>query len=365
MCSTLPRRVRIIFSDLDGTLVHFEKHFRGHGSVHELGAGTATYRSETGPSAGTERNCRLLPTSTMGAGLFSERSAQLIAALRKAGVVFVYISGARRSTMLERIPLLAPADFAVAETGGRMYVTAGSNSSTQLPPLETAWTQRIEAACGPIEDTAAGGGGGAPPPVAERQGALWEWCRELQRRGVQCDTRSYTCCFRVDCKKPLMPPGALGVSAADTAAAGTARPASGGGAQQQQQQQQQQQAEAEQEAATESALRKAMREALPEGVTCAQNLGKFDFFPSVSGKGKAAEYLLAKLGIDPADAVALFDDENDLPMAAACAHACVLGCTHDSIAASLRQNPHWHVATEHGVLATEEVLQMLLENAQQ
>ena len=34
--ATLPRRVRIIFSDLDGTLVHFEKHFRGFGSVHAL-----------------------------------------------------------------------------------------------------------------------------------------------------------------------------------------------------------------------------------------------------------------------------------------------------------------------------------------
>jgi hypothetical protein len=45
MC-TLPRRVRIIFSDLDGTLVHFEKHFRGHGSVHELGAGSAAAEAE-------------------------------------------------------------------------------------------------------------------------------------------------------------------------------------------------------------------------------------------------------------------------------------------------------------------------------
>ena len=52
-------------------------------------------------------------------------------------------------------------------------------------------------------------------------------------------------------------------------------------------------------------------------------------------------------------------------MAQACAHACVLGKTHASIDAALRDNPHWHVATEHGVLATEQVLQMLLENATQ
>ena len=38
-------------------------------------------------------------------------------------------------------------------------------------------------------------------------------------------------------------------------------------------------------------------------------------------------------------------------------------CTHESIAARLPDNPHWHVATEAGVLATEEILAMLLKNA--
>ena len=48
--------------------------------------------------------------------------------------------------MVQRLPLLAPADYAVAETGGRMYVTAGSTGSD--PPLDPEWTRRIEAACG-------------------------------------------------------------------------------------------------------------------------------------------------------------------------------------------------------------------------
>ena len=72
---------------------------------------------------------------------------------------------------------------------------------------------------------------------------------------------------------------------------------------------------------------------------------------------------MAKLSIDPGDAVALFDDENDLPMAEVCGHACVMRCTHESIAARLPDNPHWHVAKESGVLATEEILEMLLANA--
>jgi len=28
---------------------------------------------------------------------------------------------------------------------------------------------------------------------------------------------------------------------------------------------------------------------MPKGVACAQNLGKYDFFPAISGKGKAVE----------------------------------------------------------------------------
>eukprot|EP01079_Euglenida_sp_SAG-EU17-18_P007761 gene7761-7211_t len=34
--ATLPRTLRAMFSDLDGTLVHFERHFRAHGAVEEV-----------------------------------------------------------------------------------------------------------------------------------------------------------------------------------------------------------------------------------------------------------------------------------------------------------------------------------------
>ena len=189
----------------------------------------------------------MLPTSTMGPGLFSERSAELIAALRAAGVIFVYVTGARKSTMIQRLPLLAPADFAVAETGGRMYVTAGSVGSDPL--LDPEWTRRIEAEVGPIE--AEGTRGIAD--IAERQGALWDWCRELTRRGLQCDTRAYTCCFRVDCK-------------ADGA---------------------------------EAKLKEAIAAALPHSVSCAQNLGKYvscmRSFGAVVDHDKAAFALLRRL----------------------------------------------------------------------
>eukprot|EP00555_Chaetoceros_dichaeta_P005354 CAMPEP_0198269934 /NCGR_PEP_ID=MMETSP1447-20131203/43199_1 /TAXON_ID=420782 /ORGANISM="Chaetoceros dichaeta, Strain CCMP1751" /LENGTH=267 /DNA_ID=CAMNT_0043961733 /DNA_START=315 /DNA_END=1118 /DNA_ORIENTATION=- len=254
----------------------------------------------------------------MGPGLFSDTSAELISQLRQQGVIFVYVSGARKSTMLKRLPLLAPADYAVAETGGRMYLTNGSKDPKDAI-LDEEWTRRIESVCGPID-------GDDVIPVEERQGALWDWCRELTKRGVPCDTRNYTCSFRIDCDKPLLHNNFS-------------------------------------TAPTETVLNEAIETAMPaEGVTCAQNLGKYDFFPSMSGKGEAVKYLLQTLGIDRDDAVALFDDENDLPMANACGHGCVMRCTHESIAARLEQNPHWHTATEAGVLATEQILQMLLDN---
>ena len=326
---TLPKNgVKIVFSDLDGTLVHYEKHFSPHGRIVTTDAttaaggaaapatATALYRNEQAgsPRRGETRACALLPTLTMGPGLFSRRSAELVARLRAEGVIFVYVSGARKSTMLKRLPLLAPADYAVAETGGRMYRLVddeggGGGGGGQAPVLDEEWTRDMEALCGSLRD-------GGPPPE-ERAGALWDWYRELRARGVPCDARDYTCCFRVDCTKT---PGS-------------------------------------------DALVAEALGALPPGVSCAQNLGKYDFFPATSGKWNAARYLLDALGLARDDAVALFDDENDLPMAEACGHGCVLRCTHARLREHLPRNPHWHLATETGVFATEEMLGLLLENA--
>ena len=73
--------LRAIFSDLDGTLVHFSKWFEEHGtrivSMDEA-SGRAVVESPTGE----RRDCRLLPSSTMGPGLVSEASVDLVAALR-------------------------------------------------------------------------------------------------------------------------------------------------------------------------------------------------------------------------------------------------------------------------------------------
>ena len=316
---------------LAGTLVHFEKYFQGKGIIIEeedipngdvmeqQGTATATYKCIDLNSQffGETRVCTPMPTLTMGPGVISKRSLDMIESLRNDhGIIFVYISGARKSTMLKRLPLLAPADYAFAETGGRMYKLIDGNNEN--PILDIEWTNKIEAVSGPMESQ-------GDLPLEERQGLLWDWCRELVAKlggndKTNCvDIRQYTCCFRVDCSRQV---------------------------------------------GSEEIVKKALTK-LPSGITCAQNLGKYDFFPTISGKGNAVRHLLEKLGLSRDNAVALFDDENDLPMANACSHACVMGCTHESIATHLQQNPHWHVAKQSGVLATEEILQLLLDHVQE
>eukprot|EP01063_Lacrimia_lanifica_P016930 TRINITY_DN2355_c0_g1_i6.p1 TRINITY_DN2355_c0_g1~~TRINITY_DN2355_c0_g1_i6.p1 ORF type:complete len:260 (+),score=86.72 TRINITY_DN2355_c0_g1_i6:592-1371(+) len=247
----------------------------------------------------------MLPTSTMGPGLMSLRSIHLIGELRKRGVRVVYVTGARRSTIEQRLPLMAAADAAFAETGGR-FLDVGCKV------LDPAWTARQEAACGPAAAHSR--------PAAERPGALWDWARLLMRRGYRVDTRSYYFCFRVDLAK------------------------------------QEQGSGREDEAAF-----KALIDAhLPSSLAVACNLGKWDFFPVTSGKGTAVRHYMHREGFAPGDCVALFDDENDLCMAEACGEGYVLGTTHPAVADAMRRHPEWKQAPGVGPIAAENVLEELL-----
>eukprot|EP01065_Artemidia_motanka_P052318 TRINITY_DN9420_c0_g1_i2.p2 TRINITY_DN9420_c0_g1~~TRINITY_DN9420_c0_g1_i2.p2 ORF type:complete len:311 (+),score=127.07 TRINITY_DN9420_c0_g1_i2:758-1690(+) len=287
---------RIVFSDLDGTLVQFEAHFRPHGRI-EHRPGDPPLTAWYVDNGGQERRCRVLPTSSIGCGLFSERSAELIRRLRCHSVAFVYVTGARKSTLLARLPFMPVADLAICETGGRLYGTDGA--------LDREWTELIERQSGPL-DTAL--------PPKERAGDLWKWYRLLADGGFAVDARSYTCCFRVSTKK----------------------------------------------AGTQEKLLQLVRERMPPTLAFAQNLGNYDFFPAQSGKGNVARYVMRKRGIAAADAAALFDDDNDLPMAAAVGQPMVTQATHGMVRDAVRKNPHWVVAKGHGPIAAEELLEQLL-----
>jgi len=297
-----PPRLRAIFSDLDGTLVHFPAWFEKHGSKiisRDEGAKRAVCESPTGET----RDCRLLPSSTMGDGLVSERSAELVQQLRSEGILFVIVTAARKSTLMERWPLLPDSDVYCCETGSRVYLHDGT--------LDADWASRFEHVCGPLEREL---------DVDSRPEPLWQFFRLLRTKvpGLKCDSRSYYGCFRVDTKD---------------------------------------------DAAIDAALRACINEELPTGVDWAMNLGKYDFYPKVSGKGNVVAYLQEKFGVAPDECACLFDDDNDLPMALQCGTHMLPGLTSESVTRAAMEHPQWQVASKsgQGVFAIEECLELLLD----
>jgi hypothetical protein len=215
--SRLPK-IRCIFSDLDGTLCHFDRHTTHHGVTVEVNEAksSATVRN----SEGEERNCRLLPTSTMGSGVISDRTVHLVDQLRSHGVRFVIISGARTTTMFARYPRLPHCDAIACETGVKiLYPPSGSpddnaasesseapasapplphsdpyahrDASGKLLVLDREWSQRFAHVTGPLDSSIA--------PL-ERRGTLWDLYRELADLALEPDARGYYGCFRVNCR---------------------------------------------------------------------------------------------------------------------------------------------------------------------
>ena len=75
-------------------------------------------------------------------------------------------------------------------------------------------------------------------------------------------------------------------------------------------------------------------------------------------------YLQRRYGLVPEQCVALFDDDNDLPMARRCEGGQLLpGLTSKSVARAALEHPEWKVAARagQGVFAIEELLESLLE----
>lgn len=271
--------LRAIFSDLDGTLVHFPK-VCVHGVWGSLFHDAAPVRKRvqaltacllvTRPSAwqwfeehgsriisrdpdakrcvmesasGEQRECWLLPSSTMGDGLVSDRSVELVQQLRDEGVLFVIVTAARKSTLMERLPLLPACDVAVCETGSRMYLSDGS--------LDSEWASRFEHICGPLEREL---------DVQQRPEPLWCFFRRLQQiDGLKCDSRSYYGCFRVvrafPCLRRLRPTASEVSGAEQFDRLALAQ-------------------DTRDDPSVDKALRACIERELPDGVDWAMNLGK-------------------------------------------------------------------------------------------
>lgn len=297
---TVGPTIRAIMSDIDGTLVHYAKDFAHHGVKLISSDEEALTATVEGPS-GERRRCRLLPSATMGPACISERTIELVEALRARGVLFCVCTAARKSTMMRRLDMLPTCDAVVCEGGSRMVVNGA---------LDIDFTKSFETICGPMSREVVG--------EDDRPEPLWQYYRLLQEKvsGLSLDANSYFGMFRAS---------ALG------------------------------------DETTEDALQEMISK-IPHGISVNSNLGKTDFFPTLAGKANAVMHLQKKFGIDILETVCLFDDDNDLLMAEQCGVHLLPSLTSFSIKNAVSRNPSWFVpkAVGQGVFATEECLEKLL-----
>ncbi|GAX23222.1 hypothetical protein FisN_21Hh096 [Fistulifera solaris] len=193
-------RIRIVFSDLDGTLIHYPKDPEHYAREH------------------SESILHLPPSATGTRGVISARTLLYAQELRNRGVKLVLISGMRTSTLISRLSFLPVADAYCTEAGGRIfYRVSPVNGQFTCEPVQyegaemlenfglqedLEWRKRWE------DESAAGKEGFIgnelayeqtedPVPISQRSGLLWEFAASLERKGLVIDCNSYSTCFRI------------------------------------------------------------------------------------------------------------------------------------------------------------------------
>ncbi|KAL6774273.1 hypothetical protein ACKKBG_A24400 [Auxenochlorella protothecoides x Auxenochlorella symbiontica] len=305
--SSLPPR--ILFSDLDGTLIHYTDTLRDVG-LFPTTSPEGLWRTSP-PPLGSALTAPLdllplPPTASGSQGFISTTIFERLARLRaRQDVRLVLISGARAGTLLQRLPLLPAADAYVCESGGRIFYpgAVGWAAHTAAPLTEDhAWRGAHEPAAGPAV--------AAAMKPERRGGPLWTLFAALsstRHARLQFDCRGYSTAFRV-----------RGDAAALAEIAGS----------------------------------------LPGSLACARNLGALDVYPATSGKVSAARHLAARWGADLSRALFLCDDDNDLELAAAVGRAFLPSITSESMGSAARAGGDaFYVARMPVPWSTEEVLE--------
>jgi hydroxymethylpyrimidine pyrophosphatase-like HAD family hydrolase len=96
-------KLTLLFSDLDGTCVHYQD----GNDVFCADSEWSAIRLSDGRRTAV---LTLPPTSSGARGMISVKTLELFAAVRALGTKLVLISGCRYSTLLERLPFLPAAD---------------------------------------------------------------------------------------------------------------------------------------------------------------------------------------------------------------------------------------------------------------
>ena len=200
------RDLAIVFSDLDGTLIHYPDKTSGLFSADEI-----------------KRFVQLPESSTGMAGIISAETLRLCQEVRRNEVKLVLVSGMRTSTLLKRLPYLPRADVYCSEAGGRIFFATmeydqgetlrvdpkpfyGAQQSDLEPFFVTEdleWRKAMERSDAAGVDGFLGAELNAtksetPVPISARAGSLWRHASSLEDSGFVIDAKGYSTCFRVN-----------------------------------------------------------------------------------------------------------------------------------------------------------------------
>jgi hypothetical protein len=194
--------ILVVFSDLDGTLVHYPKKL---------------------PKSERHNALLKLPPSTTGMrGIVSSKTLSLTQDIRKKGAKFVLVSGMRTSTFLNRVPFLPRADAYCTEAGGRIFYPVKQDvegfvvkpqkydgcTPEDMAPFslveDMEWRAKMESVCGNyglsnLKELSLNPS--KIPDLNERDGLLWDFARHLTAKGYVLDLAGYSSCFRVNQKQ--------------------------------------------------------------------------------------------------------------------------------------------------------------------
>jgi hypothetical protein len=193
--------ILVVFSDLDGTLIHYPDKIPG-----------------------TKGILKLPPSSTGMRGIVSSKTLAQIQEIRAKGIKFVLVSGMRTSTFLSRVPYLPRADAYCTEAGGRIFYPTSEDYSKNVfkvtpkkydgateEDLKTfglvedlEWRALMEKTAGPFGSASLNDIAADPtkvPDINQRDGLLWDFARDLVSKGYVLDTKGYSACFRVNLKQ--------------------------------------------------------------------------------------------------------------------------------------------------------------------
>lgn len=295
---TLSIMIDIIFSDIDGTCVHYDMGetlvpFQGNG-LERLGLEKAQF-----PDGRTEWVVALPESSSGSRGIVSVKTLDMYEKLRRLGKKVVLVSGCRFATLLQRLPYLPKADAYVCESGGRILIPNAPQDPTILSE-DISWRNQHV---------------GLPPKQPsgvmprEYEGDLWSFYRDISSKGISIDIKNYSTAFRVKDSR---------LSPSDVAE-------------------------------------------YSSNLACSTNLGSLDVYPKTSGKLNAAKYLMDTFKSGSESSIFMCDDDNDIELAMYVSKAFLPSITSESMRGVVEAHKsHFFVADKEGIFGTEQVLDEII-----